>query len=92
MSKAQKTANTFEEQDKLGRTYEGPNDPHIEADKERLGDMWIAPGGDEESLGTLASKVSGESQDKPKRLPPKKNFRSLSKYTRYYHKKDFNNG
>ena len=43
MSRSRDTADTFVEQDKLGRTYEGPKDPHMTADKERLGDTWITP-------------------------------------------------
>ena len=88
MSRSRDTADTFVEQDKLGRTYEGPNDPHMTADKERLGDTWITPATDDEEVGKLAEKISDGEQPEPKRLPPKKK-RSLSKFTRYYHKREY---
>ena len=88
MSRSRDTADTFVEQDKLGRTYEGPNDPHMTADKERLGDTWITPVTDDPDVKSLASKISDGEQAEPKRLPPKKK-RSLSKFTRYYHKREY---
>ena len=88
MSKSRNTANVFDEQDQLGRTYEGPNDPHMTADKERLGDTWITPATDDVEASSLAKKISDGEQAEPKRLPPKKK-RSLTKYTRYYHKKEY---
>ena len=88
MSRSRDTADTFVEQDKLGRTYEGPNDPHMTADKERLGDTWITPATDDPDVKSLASKISDGEQAEPKRLPPKKK-RSLSKFTRYYHKREY---
>ena len=88
MSKSRNTADVFDEQDQLGRTYEGPNDPHMTADKERLGDTWITPATDDVGASSLAKKISDGEQAEPKRLPPKKK-RSLTKYTRYYHKKEY---
>lgn len=88
MSRSRDTADTFVEQDKLGRTYEGPNDPHMTADKERLGDTWITPATDDPDIKSLANKISDGEQAEPKRLPPKKK-RSLSKFTRYYHKREY---
>ena len=88
MSRSRDTADTFVEQDKLGRTYEGPNDPHMTADKERLGDTWITPVTDDPDVKSLANKISDGEQAEPKRLPPKKK-RSLSKFTRYYHKREY---
>ena len=88
MTRSRDTADTFLEQDKLGRTYEGPNDPHLTADKERLGDTWITPSTDDEEVRSLAEKISDGSQPVVKRMPPKKK-RSLSKYTRYAHKKEY---
>ena len=88
MSRSRDTADTFVEQDKLGRTYEGPNDPHMTADKERLGDTWITPATDDPDVKSLANKISDGEQAEPKRLPPKKK-RSLSKFTRYYHKREY---
>ena len=88
MSRSRDTADVFVEQDKLGRTYEGPNDPHMTADKERLGDTWITPVTDDPDVKSLANKISDGEQAEPKRLPPKKK-RSLSKFTRYYHKREY---
>ena len=88
MSRSRDTADTFVEQDKLGRTYDGPNDPHMTADKERLGDTWITPATDDPDIKSLANKISDGEQAEPKRLPPKKK-RSLSKFTRYYHKREY---
>ena len=88
MSRSRDTADVFVENDKLGRTYEGPNDPHITADKERLGDTWITPVTDDADVKSLANKISDGEQAEPKRLPPKKK-RSLSKFTRYYHKREY---
>ena len=88
MSRSRDTADTFIEQDKLGRTYDGPNDPHLTADKERLGDTWITPPADGDDIRSLANKISDGSQPEVKRMPPKKK-RSLSKYTRYHHKKEY---
>ena len=88
MSRSRDTADTFVEQDKLARTYEGPNDPHMTADKERLGDTWITPATDDPDVKSLANKISDGEQAEPKRLPPKKK-RSLSKFTRYYHKREY---
>ena len=88
MSRSRDTADTFVEQDKLGRTYEGPNDPHMTADKERLGDTWITPAADDADVKALANNISDGEQAEPKRLPPKKK-RSLSKFTRYYHKREY---
>lgn len=95
MSKAQKTANSFEEQDALGRTYATANDPHTDADKKRIGDTWIL----EETKAAKVSKLteqptaefknlSGVAEVKSSRLQPKKK-RSLNKYTRYHHKKEY---
>ena len=88
MSRSRDTADTFVETDQLARTYEGPNDPHMTADKERLGDTWITPATDDAEVSTLASKISDGEQAEPKRLPAKKK-RSLSKFTRYYHKREY---
>ena len=88
MSRSRDTADTFVEQDKLGRTYAGPNDPHMTADKERLGDTWIIPVTDDPDVKYLANKISDGEQAEPKRLPAKKK-RSLSKFTRYYHKREY---
>ena len=38
-SKSRSTADVFDEQDQLGRTYLAPEEPA--RDKERLGDMWL---------------------------------------------------
>ena len=90
MSRSRDTADVFVEQDQLARTYEGPNDPHMTADKERLGDTWITPAADDEEVGNLAEKISDVSKPAVGRmLPKKKSYRSLSKYTRYHHKKEF---
>ena len=88
MSRSRDTADTFVEQDQLARTYEGPNDPHLTADKERLGDTWITPATDDPDVKSLANKISDGEQAEPKRLPVKKK-RSLSKFTRYYHKREY---
>ena len=88
MSRSRDTADTFVEQDQLARTYEGPNDPHMTADKERLGDTWITPATDDADVKPLANKISDGEQAEPKRLPAKKK-RSLSKFTRYYHKREY---
>lgn len=88
MSRSRDTADTFVEQDQLARTYEGPNDPHMTADKERLGDTWITPAADDAEVKSLANKISDGEQAEPKRLPAKKK-RSLSKFTRYYHKREY---
>ena len=88
MSRSRDTADVFVEQDQLARTYEGPNDPHMTADKERLGDTWITPTTDDADVKALANKISDGEQAEPKRLPAKKK-RSLSKYTRYHHKKEY---
>ena len=87
-SKARKTSDVFDEQDALARTYEGPNDPHMTADKERLGDTWITPVTDDPDVKALSNKISDGEQAEPKRLPAKKK-RSLSKFTRYYHKREY---
>ena len=88
MSRSRSTADVFIEQDQLARTYEGPNDPHATADKERLGDTWITPATDDADVKTLAEKISDGEQAEPKRLPAKKK-RSLNKFTRYYHKREY---
>lgn len=88
MSRSRDTADTFVEQDNLARTYEGPNDPHMTSDKERLGDTWITPATDDSDVKALAEKISDGEQAEPKRLPAKKK-RSLSKFTRYYHKREY---
>lgn len=88
MSRSRDTADTFVEQDQLARTYEGPNDPHMTADKERLGDTWITPVTDDPDVKSLANKISDGEQAEPKRLLAKKK-RSLSKFTRYYHKREY---
>jgi hypothetical protein len=96
MSKARKTGDVFDEQDALGRTYASANDPHMDADKKRLGDTWLI----EEAEGSaevsrLAEKKTEELSNlvgappvELTRLPPKKK-RSLNKYTRYHHKKEY---
>ena len=88
MSRSRSTADVFVEQDQLARTYEGPNDPHITADKERLGDTWITPAADGPDVKALAEKISDGEQAEPKRLPAKQK-RSLNKFTRYYHKREY---
>lgn len=95
-SKARLTGNVFDEQDSLGRTYAGANDPHADADKKRLGDTWIIE--DSEDSEKVSKLVEKEVQEKSSlvgtppvemsRLPPKKK-RSLNKYTRYHHKKEY---
>ncbi len=88
MSKARLTGDVFDEQDNLGRTYAGANDPHADADKKRLGDTWITPATDDADVKALAEKISDGEQAEPARLPAKKK-RSLSKFTRYYHKREY---
>lgn len=94
--KTRLTADCFDEQDNLGRTYAGANDPHADADKKRLGDTWIIE--DSEDSEKVSKLVEKEVQEKSSlvgtppvemaRLPPKKK-RSLNKYTRYHHKKEY---
>ena len=96
MSKARKTGDVFDEQDALGRTYASANDPHIDADKKRLGDTWlIEEAEDAADVSMLAEKKVQESSSllgtppvQSSRLPAKKK-RSLNKYTRYHHKKEY---
>ena len=96
MSKARKTGDVFDEQDALGRTYASANDPHMDADKKRLGDTWlIEEAEDAAEVSRLAEKKTEELSNlvgtppvELTRLPPKKK-RSLNKYTRYHHKKEY---
>jgi len=96
MSKARKTGDVFDEQDALARTYASANDPHMDADKKRLGDTWLieeAEGSAE--VSTLAEKKVQESSNLVGTPPvessrqKKKKKRSLNKYTRYHHKKEY---
>ncbi len=96
MSKARKTGDVFDEQDALGRTYASANDPHMDADKKRVGDTWlIEEAEDAAAVSRLAEKKTEESSNlvgtppvELTRLPIKKK-RSLNKYTRYHHKKEY---
>ena len=96
MSKARKTSDVFDEQDALGRTYASANDPHMDADKKRVGDTWlIEEAEDAAAASRLAEKKTEESSNltgtppvELTRLPTKKK-RSLNKYTRYHHKKEY---
>ena len=83
-SRSRETADVYIEQDQLARTYDGPNDPHMTADKERLGDTWITTVTDD----FIAGKIADGEKPKPKIMPAKKK-RSLSKFTRYYHKREY---
>ena len=95
-SKARKTSDVFDEQDALGRTYASANDPHMDADKKRVGDTWlIEEAEDSAEVSRLAEKKTEESSNlvgtppvELTRLPAKKK-RSLNKYTRYHHKKEY---
>ena len=96
MSKARKTGDVFDEQDALGRTYASANDPHMDADKKRLGDTWlIEEAEDAAAASRLAEKKTEESSNLVGTPPveltrlPVKTKRSLNKYTRYHHKKEY---
>ena len=80
MSRSRDTADTFVETDQLARTYEGPNDPHMTADKERLGDTWITTVTDD----FIAKKIADGEKAKPKIMPAKKK-RSLCKFLSLIH-------
>jgi len=95
MSKARKTSDVFDEQDALGRTYATPNDPHADADKQRLGDTWLVENAGDVEISTLVETETQEAA-KLKRTAPVENNRllarkkrSLNKYTRYHHKKEY---
>ncbi len=94
-SKARKTSDVFDEQDALGRTYATPNDPHADADKKRLGDTWLVENEDDAKVSTLVEAEEKESSKLVEPLPvetirlPSRKKRSLNKYTRYHHKKEY---
>ncbi len=96
MSKARLTSDVFDEQDALGRTYASANDPHMDANRKRVGDTWIIEEAeDAAAVSRLAEKKTEETSNlvgtppvELTRLPAKKK-RSLNKYTRYHHKKEY---
>ena len=96
MSKARKTGDVFDEQDALGRTYASANNPHMDADKKRLGDTWLIEEAEDAAAASRLAETKTEESSNLVGTPPldlirlpAKTKRSLNKYTRYHHKKEY---